>query len=73
MNKLIKELAEQAGSAHKANLGVYQFYESELNQFVESIVRECLNKIENEALQYSQPTWAFELIGDIKSHFGIEE
>jgi hypothetical protein len=41
MNERIKELAEQAGSTHKQNLGVYQFYSDELEKFAELIVREC--------------------------------
>ena len=44
-----------------------QFRTSEL------IVRECLTKIENEAAQYAEPVWAFELVNDIKEHFGVEE
>ena len=41
MNERIKELAEQAGSTHKQNLGVYQFYSDELEKFAELIVKEC--------------------------------
>jgi hypothetical protein len=41
MNERIKQLAEQAGSTHKQNLGVYQFYTDELEKFAELIVREC--------------------------------
>jgi len=41
MNKRIRELAEQAGSTHKQNLGVYQFYADELDKFAELIVEEC--------------------------------
>jgi hypothetical protein len=41
MNERIKLLAEQAGSTHKQNLGVYQFYTDELVKFAELIVREC--------------------------------
>ena len=41
MNDRIKELAEQVGSTHKQNLGVYQFYTDELEKFAELIVREC--------------------------------
>ena len=72
MNERILELAEQSGSTHKLNLGVYQFYKPELKQFAESIVQDCLSMIENEAQQYSQPTWAFELVNNIKDRFGIE-
>ena len=41
MNKRIRELAEQAGSTHKQNLGVYQFYADELDKFAESLIKEC--------------------------------
>jgi hypothetical protein len=46
---------------------------TEVAKFAELIVRECLNKIENEAAQYAEPVWAFELVNDIKEHFGVEE
>jgi len=36
------------------------------------IVRECIKMVENEAAQYAQPTWAVELVNDIKENFGIE-
>ena len=45
MNKRIKELAEQAGSTHKQNLGVYQFYSDELEKFAELLVLECINTV----------------------------
>jgi hypothetical protein len=61
MNKRIKELAEQAGSTHKQNLGVYQFYTDELEKFAELIVWECARKVTlNEAR-------------NIFEHFGVEE
>ena len=41
MNERIKELALQAGSTHKQNLGVYQFYTDELEKFAELIIKEC--------------------------------
>lgn len=41
MNEKILQLAEQAGSTHKQNLGVYQFYKDELQTFAELIVLEC--------------------------------
>ena len=40
MNERIRQLAEQAGSTHKQNLGVYQFYTDELEKFAELIIRE---------------------------------
>jgi hypothetical protein len=44
-----------------------------VEKFTELIVQECLEKIENEAAQYAEPVWAFELVNDIKEHFGVEE
>jgi len=44
MNKRILELALKSGSTHKQNLGVYQFYEDELEKFAELIVNECLQQ-----------------------------
>ena len=38
----------------------------------EAIVLECIKMVENEAAQYAQPTWAVELVNDIKENFGIE-
>ena len=73
MNEKIKELAKQAG------WGKGQSYDdciqcSPFNpeEFAELIVRECLDKIENEAAQYAEPVWAVELINDIKEHFGVK-
>jgi hypothetical protein len=43
------------------------------DRFAELIVQECIDKIENEAAQYAEPVWAFELVNDIKEHFGVEE
>lgn len=57
MNNRILELAESAGSTHKQNLGVYQFYEKELEDFVENIVRELVSKLEVDGSEfhYNQP------------------
>jgi hypothetical protein len=69
MNERILQLAKQANvleSDHYDN-------ELEIQKFAELIVRECLSKIENEAAQYAEPVWAFELVNDIKEHFGVEE
>lgn len=53
-------------------VGVHWTNEDKL-KFAQLIVRECIDKIENEAIQYSEPVWAFELVNDIKDHFGVEE
>jgi hypothetical protein len=70
MNERIQQLAEQAGSTHKQNLGVYQFYADELEKFAELIVRECgvaLSPMLRDMISRGQ---AFDLI---KKHFGVEE
>ena len=80
MNERIKELADQAkvtvltSKGHPDIIdGCYIISPPKLEKFAELIVRECLNKIENEAAQYAEPVWAFELVNDIKEHFGVEE
>lgn len=40
MNERLKQLAMQAGSTHKDNLGVYQFYAHELEIFAKMIIQE---------------------------------
>jgi hypothetical protein len=72
MNERIRQLAEQAGSTHKQNLGVYQFYTDELEKFAELIVKECAKVAwyhtpDTEELEYSH------LIEDkILEHFGVK-
>ena len=67
MNERIKVLAEQAGSTHKQNLGVYQFYKDELEKFAELIVKECINEL-CDAFDM-----AIEEGNHLKEHFGVEE
>jgi hypothetical protein len=79
MNDRIRKLAVQAGLKIEYQminppkplqiLGSTEQFE----KLAELIVKECLNKIENEAAQYAEPVWAFELVNDIKEHFGVEE
>lgn len=38
-------LAEECGSTHKRNLGVYQFYESELEHFTDRVKEETLEQV----------------------------
>ena len=72
MNERIKELIEQCTVQNFSDcVGGYETFDKE--KFAELIVRECLGKIENEAAQYAEPVWAFELVNDIKEHFGVEE
>ena len=64
MNERIKELAEQAGSTHKQNLGVYQFYTDELEKFAELIVRECMSYMKDGDIDFAKFM--------IKRNFGVE-
>jgi hypothetical protein len=67
VNKRIKELIEDASGD--------DWRGDKLNAVLlaELVVRECIRKIENEAEQYAQPTWAFELVNDLKETFGIRK
>ena len=67
MNKRIKELIEDASGD--------DWRGDKLNAVLlaELVVRECIRKIENEAEQYAEPTWAFELVNDLKETFGIRK
>ena len=67
MNKRIKELIEDASGD--------DWRGDKLNAVLlaELVVRECIRKIENEAEQYAQPTWAVELVNDLKETFGIKK
>lgn len=68
MNERIRLLAEQAGSTHKQNLGVYQFYNQELEKFAELIVLDCLD-IVDETVPGMIGVHAMEKIA---KHFGVE-
>ena len=69
MNERIKELAEQAGSTHKQNLGVYQFYTDELEKFAELIVQDIIGIVEG----YCETTpEIYGLPLDILEHFNME-
>ena len=80
MNERIRQLAEQAGSTHKQNLGVYQFYTDELEKFAELIVRECAQYMyEHYPHSLYEVNYMRKHMGDadwnkpIKQHFGVEE
>ena len=85
MNERIRQLAEQAGSTYKQNLGVYQFFTDELEKFAQLIVQECINEIAyigkaNEVFGdrtdrggLNHILWTTETaIEKIKEHFGVE-
>jgi hypothetical protein len=71
MNERIIELADKA--VEGISSGPWNISDEFCIKFAELIVRECIDKIENEAAQYAEPVWAFELVNDIKEHFGVEE
>ena len=79
MNERLLELAQQAKieftyDPTETPMRVFAVcWEDELEKFAELIVRECISMIENEAVQYVEPVWAFELVNDIKDRFGVEE
>ena len=74
MNERIKQFAQQAGfKVDWQHADVHDIKMARFEKFAELIVRECIDKIENEAAQYAEPVWAFELVNDIKEHFGVEE
>jgi hypothetical protein len=68
MNEEIQRLGVRSGLLFQRDKLSY-----EEQKFAELIVLRCLDMIENEALQYSEPVWAVELLNDIKDHFGIKE
>jgi hypothetical protein len=68
MNPRIQLLAEQAGSTHKQNLGVYQFYTDELEKFAELIVQECM-QLNSQELSI---TAIERLLPMYQEHFGAE-
>ena len=73
MNTKLQELSEQAEKyADDWFRGEPTWSEAFESKFAELIVLECITKIENEAAQYAEPVWAFELVNDIKDHFGVE-
>lgn len=82
MNHRIKQLALEAfqpindiasegiADRHTFDQAWFQSYNQ---KFALLVVKECLRKIENEAAQYHEPTWAFELTQDIREHFGVSD
>lgn len=78
MNKQIQLLAEQAGITYKQNLGVYQFYTNELEEFSKLIAKECLmlaDNIRNECDVDDEPQQALGAAWvalAITRHFGLE-
>ena len=77
MNERIKELAEQAGSTHKQNLGEYQFYTDELEKFAELMIKEFETVAKNPRWYFpeQQDGWRDPIncvCKEMKKHFGVE-
>lgn len=73
MNERIQALAEQAGSTHKQNLGVYQFYEHELEKFAQLLVQECCNRLGKETIRHDGYGYnQHALYRILREHFGVE-
>ena len=73
MNERILQFAEQAGSTHKQNLGVYQFYTNELEKFAELIIKECLEQVRDDVQYASDWQLADAVSNRVLEHFGVEE
>jgi hypothetical protein len=73
MNELVNDLYQQARLDAGHEKGFEATVQDVYQRFAQLIVRECLSKIENEADQYAEPVWAFELVNDIKDHFGVDK
>lgn len=85
MRPRIKAIAEQAGMSFSKNscgaelvFGKFEGYKTahitseHLQAFARLIALECIEMVENEAVQYAEPTWAFELLSDMHEHFGVK-
>ena len=76
-SRIVNELIEKANewSYEEYNYKETGYTREQLysQKLAELIVLECIKMIENEAEQYAQPTWAVELVNDIKENFGIEK
>jgi hypothetical protein len=62
MNKQIWQLAERAGATHKLNLGVHQFYTSELEQFVDSLIVDCAQYMDSLQGSRDVPKFAWQIM-----------
>lgn len=72
MNKQIKKLAEHSGGTYKQSLGVWQFYEYELQEFANLIVQECAAVCDAYGMPDGTSPVAMLLSGAINTKFGVE-
>lgn len=65
MTQIVK-LAEQHGATHKANLGVYQFYEHELTNYTNAVLEQAYQVLDDlrgysgvgaDGNPYDTPSW----------------
>jgi hypothetical protein len=82
MNKeLLLQIAESVGATHKQNLGVYQFFQDELHEFVEEIAKhtakeaisEMIQQMWNYGIDESNNPSFYKAIESAKKTFGVEE
>lgn len=78
MNDRIRQLAEQAGLVSKQiGPGVETRYtkkkEQALEDFAESIVKQCINRIElQNKMDEVTEQWVYKnIVDDLKDHFGV--
>ena len=72
MNERIRLLALQAGSTHKQNLGVYQFYTHDLEKFAELIIQECATIGEIKEQGFGDYDLNISVGWYMRKHFGLE-
>jgi hypothetical protein len=73
MNKAFEKAIYDSGLIADGCWDKFDEYDkAALMKAFELVVRECIKKIEDEAVQYAEPVWAFELVNDIKEHFGVK-
>ena len=72
MNKKFDDLMYQAGLTADGCWFEFDNYDQmAIMKFAELIVQECIKIVEAEAAQYSEPTWAVELVNDILEQCGV--
>lgn len=79
-SELLHQLANHAGITYKQNLGVYQFYDSEMQAFADSIVEHAITQLTKVAADYhyqdsifiaGKKSGTFESITAIREYFEV--
>ena len=75
MNEKIKQFAIFSGSTHKQNLGVYQFYTDELQNFSELLILDILNvfiyEMWKHGIDESNNPAFYKVIDKVKQNFSL--